>query len=147
MKKLTVLLAALLALSLITPAQAATAKAGGKCSKAGQTATANGKRFTCIKKSGKLVWNSGVVIKKAEIIKAGICPNVLAADKTEISKARAAALVTMTEPDSVACADKLGWTWRIGQREDEIFAVTMDYRPDRITVTVKNGLVSAVVVG
>ena len=126
---------------------AATAKAGGKCSKAGMTSIANGKKFTCIKKNGKLVWNSGVLVKKSVALKAGICPALSAADKTEISKERAATLVTMTEADSVMCAEKLGWTWRIGQRDDETFALTMDFRPDRVTVTVMNGLVTAALVG
>ena len=147
MKKLALLALPLILAITISPAHAATVKAGFKCAKAGATATANGKKFTCVKKSGKLVWNSGVAIKKVEVIKAGICPSLQAADKTEISKVRAGALISMTEADSVACAEKLGWTWRIGQREDEIFGVTMDYRPDRVTVTVKNGLVSSVQVG
>jgi hypothetical protein len=52
-------------LALVTPLQAATPKAGAKCSKAGTTATAAGKKFTCIKSGNKLVWNKGVAIKAA----------------------------------------------------------------------------------
>jgi hypothetical protein len=51
-------------LSITTPLQAATPKAGAKCTKAGATATASGKKFTCIKSGTKLVWNKGVAIKK-----------------------------------------------------------------------------------
>lgn len=143
------LLVALLAIQLLVPvtANAVTVKAGAKCIKAGATAIASGKKFTCVKKSGKLVWNSGVVIKKVPVLVAGICPAISTTDKKEISKTRAATLISMTEADSLACAEKLGWTWRIGQREDEMFALTMDYRPDRVTVTVKNGLVTSSVVG
>jgi hypothetical protein len=143
------LLVAALALTLFAPipAGATSIKAGGKCTKVGATANLNGKKFTCIKKSGKLVWNNGVVIKKNDSLPAGICPAPSSADKKEISKARAATLVTMTEADSVVCSEKLGWTWRIGQRDDEMFALTMDYRPDRVTVTVKNGLVTTALVG
>jgi hypothetical protein len=54
-----------LLLSLANPVQAATPKAGAKCSKAGTTATASGKKFTCIKSGTKLVWNKGVAIKAA----------------------------------------------------------------------------------
>jgi hypothetical protein len=54
-----------LLLSLATPLQAATPKAGAKCTKAGSTATASGKKFTCIKSGTKLVWNKGVTIKAA----------------------------------------------------------------------------------
>ena len=138
------LLVAVLAIQLLAPvnAHATSVKAGAKCAKAGATVNSNGKKFTCVRKSGKLVWNSGVVL-----LKAGMCPAISAADKKEISKARAATLVTMTEPDSVVCAEKLGWTWRIGQRDDEMFALTKDYRPDRVTVTVMNGLVTEVLVG
>ena len=52
-------------LTLATPVQAATPKAGAKCTKAGTTATASGKKFTCIKSGTKLVWNKGVAIKAA----------------------------------------------------------------------------------
>ena len=140
-KKLVI---ALLAIQLLAPvsANAVTVKAGAKCSKAGATSTVGGKKFTCIKKSGKLVWNSGVAV-----LRPGVCPAISAADRKEISKARAATLITMTESDSVVCSEKLGWTWRIGQRDDEMFAVTKDYRPNRVTVTVENGLVTTVVVG
>ena len=54
-----------LLLSLATPLQAATPKAGAKCTKVGSTATASGKKFTCIKSGTKLVWNKGVTIKTA----------------------------------------------------------------------------------
>ena len=59
-------LAVLVAVSLlgIAPAQAAT-KPGSKCAKAGATINSAGKKFTCIKSSGKLVWNKGVTIKKS----------------------------------------------------------------------------------
>jgi hypothetical protein len=38
----------------------AAVKAGGACSKAGITAVASGKTFTCIKSGQKLIWNKGV---------------------------------------------------------------------------------------
>ena len=57
-------LAIVLILTLATPLHAAAPKAGSKCTKAGSTATASGKKFTCIKSGTKLVWNKGVAIKK-----------------------------------------------------------------------------------
>ncbi len=54
-----------LLLSFVTPVQAATPKAGAKCTKAGSTATAAGKKFTCIKSGTRLVWNKGVASKAA----------------------------------------------------------------------------------
>ena len=53
-----------LALVIAPPASAA-AKAGASCKKAGQSSTVSGRKFTCVKKSGKLVWNKGVPVKKA----------------------------------------------------------------------------------
>jgi hypothetical protein len=58
-------IAIVLLLTLATPVQAATPKAGAKCTKAGATATASGKKFTCIKSGKKLVWNKGVLVKAA----------------------------------------------------------------------------------
>jgi len=54
----------LLSLALVaTMAQAATApKAGSACKTAGQTITAGGKKYTCIKSGKKLVWNKGVAV-------------------------------------------------------------------------------------
>ena len=54
-----------LMLALAGPVQAATPKAGAKCTKAGSTATAAGKKFTCVKSGTKLVWNKGITFKAA----------------------------------------------------------------------------------
>jgi hypothetical protein len=54
-----------LVLTLAGPVQAATPKASAKCTKAGATATAAGKKFTCVKSGSKLVWNKGVTVKAA----------------------------------------------------------------------------------
>jgi hypothetical protein len=142
-------LAVLLAVSLlgIAPAQAAT-KPGSKCTKAGATVTSAGKKFTCIKSSGKLVWNKGVTIKKSSAIKAGVCPPKAAADLDPgITQVRANALITMTEAAAEECAMNLDWTYRLGQRDDEMFAGTFDLRSDRVTVTVMKGLVTQVNIG
>lgn len=39
-------------------------KPGAKCIKAGVTATALGKKYTCVKSGSKLVWNKGVAVQK-----------------------------------------------------------------------------------
>jgi hypothetical protein len=57
-------LALLLLMSLIAAPSFAAVKAGAKCTKVGASATASGKKFTCIKSGKKLVWNKGVAIKK-----------------------------------------------------------------------------------
>ena len=63
--KSRIAVAVVLLLAISTPIQAASPKAGAKCTKAGSTATAGGKKFTCIKSGTKLVWNKGVTIKAA----------------------------------------------------------------------------------
>ncbi len=146
MRKLIVLLIAVSLLG-VTPAQASV-KAGGKCTKAGATATSVGKKFTCIKSGGKLVWNKGVTIKKVASIKAGVCPPKAAADKDPgITQVRANTLITMSETDAEMCSVNLDWEFRVGQRDDEMFALTRDYRIDRVTVTVMGGFVTQVNVG
>jgi len=122
-----------LLLSLVTPLQAATPKAGAKCTKAGASVTAAGKKFTCVKSGTKLVWNKGVAVK--------------AAPKPGITQVRANTLIGMTEMAAEECAINLDWTYRLGQRDDEMFAGTFDLRSDRVTVTVMKGLVTQVNVG
>ena len=142
--------AVLLAVSLlgIAPANATAVKAGAKCSKHKVTTTVNGMKYTCVKSGSKLVWSKGVTVKKASSPKTGVCPPMMAADKDPgITQARADALVTMNETDAEACAMNLDWLYRVGQRDDEMFAGTRDYRIDRVTVTVMKGLVTLVIVG
>ena len=142
-------LAVLIAVSLlgIAPANAATVKAGAKCSKHKATTTVKGMKYTCIKSGNKLVWSKGVLVKKAAL-KQGICPPMAAADKDPgITQVRANTLISMTEAAAEECAMNLDWTYRLGQRDDEIFAGTFDYRTDRVTVTVMKGLVTQVNVG
>jgi len=47
-----------------TQSSYAAVKAGDVCKKAGSTATANGKKFTCVKIGKKLIWNKGVAVAK-----------------------------------------------------------------------------------
>ena len=53
----------------------------------------------------------------------------------------------MAEADATQAAESKGWVVRIGSRDGEDFALTMDYRTDRVTLTVKADKVTAVVVG
>jgi hypothetical protein len=60
---------------IATASQAATApKAGSACKKAGQTVTASGKKFTCVKSGKKLVWNKGVAVAAAKPTPAPVEP-------------------------------------------------------------------------
>ena len=133
-------------ISSISPAQAVV-KAGAKCTKAGVTASVGGKKFTCIKSGKKLVWNKGTTIKKVADVKPGICPPATPADQKEITQSRANALVSMSEDQGQQCSELLGWAYRVGQRDDEYFALTRDYNPSRVTVAIKDGFVVSVQVG
>ena len=62
--KFRIFLAVSLLLTLATPLEAATPLAGAKCTKAGATANAGGKKYTCVKSGNKLTWNKGVAVKK-----------------------------------------------------------------------------------
>ena len=64
-KSLAVVIFALVLSTVSAPGSSAAVKAGAACKKAGQTSTAAGKKFTCVKKSGKLIWNKGVKVKKS----------------------------------------------------------------------------------
>lgn len=139
----------LLALTLLgaTPVHALT-KAGAKCTKVGATATSAGKKYTCIKSGKNLVWNKGVTVKKAVVVKKAVCPSKSSQDiDPGITQTRANNLLTMTEADAEACAMELDWQFRVGQRDDEMFAGTFDYRTDRVTVTVMKGFVTKVYLG
>jgi len=83
-----------------------------------------------------------------EVLTAATCP---AWDKPAgepmILPAYAESLVGMKKESAQSCAAKLGWQYRIGQEDDQLFALTRDYRLDRITVTIKGGLITQAVVG
>jgi hypothetical protein len=146
-KTFLILVAALLSLALASPANAV-AIAGSKCSKLSATKTISGKKYTCIKSGGKLVWNKGVLVKKSETLKAGVCPLLSAVDKsTGISVVRANTLIGMKEGEAESCATQLDWGYRVVSRDGEDFPATLDYRLDRVSVTIKNGLISRVDVG
>ena len=75
------------------------------------------------------------------------CPQVDQADATAFAQERADMLIGFTESDAESCAASLGWAFRVGERDGEGFALTADYSQQRVTVSVANDLVTAVVVG
>ncbi len=62
LRYLSVILPLVLIATPLYAVYAAAPKAGAKCSKAKSTATYAGKKFTCVKSGGKLVWNKGVKV-------------------------------------------------------------------------------------
>jgi hypothetical protein len=155
-RTLSVLMAVALCVAPIPQASAATAKAGATCTKLKATSIVKGKKFTCIKSGKKLIWDKGVTVK-ASVTKPSptpnnsstliSCPKLDSADQSGISQSRANALIGMSEPQAEECAASLNWGYRVGQRDSEMFALTRDYRLDRVTVTVMLGVVTRVDVG
>ena len=143
------LLVAILAVTLVGFAPSnAVSKAGSKCAKVNTTTTVDGIKYRCIKSGGKLVWDKGIAIKKIAALKQGVCPYVSAGDKNPgITQSRANTLLTMSESDAENCASVLGWGFRVGQRDDEDFPLTLDYLVDRVTITVQKGVVTKVFIG
>jgi hypothetical protein len=56
-------------------------------------------------------------------------------------------LVGLTEEEATKLAESNGWAVRVVSRDGESFPITMDYRTDRVNLTVENGVVTAVSVG
>ena len=64
MKKTFTAVALALVLSIVVaPGSSAAVKAGAACKKVGLTSITGGYKYTCVKKSGKLVWGKGVAVK------------------------------------------------------------------------------------
>ena len=51
-------------------------------------------------------------------------------------------LIGMAEADAIECVDEAGLTWRVTEQDGEMFAVTMDYRIERVNVKIENGIVT-----
>jgi hypothetical protein len=64
-----------------------------------------------------------------------------------ITAEQAATLIGKTEAIAEADAHSNGWVWRVGRRDGEEFALTMDYCQCRVTVSIDNDIVTESVVG
>lgn len=65
----------------------------------------------------------------------------------EIPLERANELLGLTEDEAVAYAESQGWGVRIAARDGEQFALTMDYSPTRVNLTIEGGFVTYVFIG
>lgn len=65
----------------------------------------------------------------------------------EIPLDRANELLGLTEDEAVTFAESQGWGVRIAARDGEQFALTMDYSPTRVNLTIEGGFVTYVFVG
>jgi hypothetical protein len=64
-----------------------------------------------------------------------------------VSPEETQALVELAEDEAAKVAGERGWVLRVIARDGEAFAVTEDYRVDRVNVTIKSGVVVAATVG
>lgn len=56
-------------------------------------------------------------------------------------------LFGMAEAYAIGKIEEAGYEWRVVQRDQEMFPATKDYRPNRINLTIKEGIVYKVSVG
>ena len=82
-----------------------------------------------------------------EVFQAGICPTIEQQQTPVVTNAQAATLIGMKKDAATSCAAKLNWGYRVGQEDEQVFALTKDYRLDRVTVVIKKGIVTESVVG
>ncbi len=102
--------------------------------------------FTAVLLSACLQAKSGETAE-APFVKPKPCPTYSVLEGQEIPQEQADLLIGMVEDDAEACAIDLGWQWRVGERDGEFYALTMDYRPDRVTVQIQEGIIYLVNVG
>jgi len=74
------------------------------------------------------------------------CPITIKGEE-EITQDRASQLIGMSERAAEVCAAANGWLYRVGERDGEQFAVTLDFRPNRVTVSVASAMITKVDIG
>ena len=78
--------------------------------------------------------------------KVGDCPAPLK-DGEAIPQSSATQLIGLKKRSAEVCAELSGWIYRVGEEDGEQFALTRDYRINRITVTIESGIITEVLVG
>ena len=101
----------------------------------------------CVLATALLAACGGEVSTTSDTVADKPCPPTDAADMTEITVARAELLIGFSEANAERCAEELGWAYRVGMRDGEYFALTMDYSLQRVTVEIENDLVVRISVG
>jgi len=64
-----------------------------------------------------------------------------------ITNAQAATLVGMKKDDAISCISSMQGIHRIAQEDGQDFALTRDYRVDRVDLTIRKGIVTKTTVG
>ena len=101
MKKTFTAFALALALSIVVaPESSAAIKVGASCKKAGLISITGGLKYTCVKKSGKLVWGKGVAVKASA--KPTVTPTAKAVASTAPTASASAAAKPSVTPTAAA---------------------------------------------
>ena len=92
MKKILTAFAMALVLSIVVaPESSAAIKVGASCKKAGLINITGGFKYTCVKKSGKLVWGKGVAVKASATPSASAAAPVASAAPSVAATTKASA--------------------------------------------------------
>lgn len=91
--------------------------------------------------------STGSKEEPGEVYQAAICPKINQLPLPVITNAQAATLVGMKKEAAISCIQSLKGAHRIAQEDGEDFALTMDFRPDRVNLSVTRGIVKKVTVG
>ncbi len=75
------------------------------------------------------------------------CPTVEQMSLPVITNAQSATLVGMKKDDAISCISLMQGVHRIAQEDGQDFALTRDYRVDRVDLTIKKGVVTKTTVG
>jgi hypothetical protein len=51
-------------------------------------------------------------------------------------------LIGMAKADAIQCVEDAGLTWRVYEQDGEQFALTMDYRAERVNVKIEKGIIT-----
>ena len=99
------------------------------------------------KGKSKITVSTGSKEEPGEVYQAAICPKINQLPLPVITNAQAATLVGMKKEAAISCIQSLKGVHRIAQEDGEFFALTRDYRTDRVDLTVVNGVVTKTTVG
>jgi hypothetical protein len=82
-----------------------------------------------------------------EVYQPATCPTVERMAPPVITNAQAATLVGMNKADAITCISSMQGIHRIAQEDGQDFALTKDYRVDRVDLTINKGIVTKTTVG
>ena len=103
-KTFTAFVLALVVSVVVAPESSAAVKAGAVCKKAGLQSVAGGFKYTCVKKSGKLVWVKGAAVKPSVTTKPSASATAAPASSTAPSVRPSATVAPSVAPASYTMA-------------------------------------------